>query len=86
MATSAAAISTISIKPGDQVVVLSSDGVQFRGVVDFLAQNDIDDRLLSVTLKVRDARYLKPTGSKLTDRLDPRLIRAKASLGFSRSA
>lgn len=29
-----------------------------------------DDRLLSVTLKVRDARYLKPTGSKLTDRLD----------------
>ncbi len=48
MATSAAAISTISIKPGDQVVVLSSDGVQFRGVVDFLAQNDIGDQILSV--------------------------------------
>jgi hypothetical protein len=48
MATSAAAISTINIKPADEVVVLASDGVQFRGVVDLLAQNDIGDQIFSV--------------------------------------
>ena len=41
-------MATISIKPGDQVVVLASDGVQFRGVVDWLAQNDIGDQIFSV--------------------------------------
>lgn len=38
----------VTIKPNDQVVVLASDGVQFRGVVDLLAQNDVGDQIFRV--------------------------------------